>query len=143
MNTLDFFHGAILLKVVNNGPVNFKKYPHNNSSYIIDDKIGIYCKYSQKRISPWVFSFSKAHTEEINKVKNEYKDIFIVLVCNDNGICCLNFQEFCTVISIESNYFPKWIKARRQKREKYAITGSDGKLNYKIGDSDFPEKIYQ
>lgn len=142
MNNIDFFHGAVFSRIIDTYPICVKKHSDNNSSYVINNKTSIYIKYSQKRVSPWTFSFAKTHIEEINKVKNALENIFIVLICNDNGICCLNYQEFCTVISIESNYFPKWIKARRQKGEKYAVTGSDGKLSYKIGDSDFPQKIY-
>lgn len=142
MNTLDFFHGAILLKIVNDTASQLKKYQNNNSSYIINDQIGIYCKYSQKRISPWVFSFSQVHVDEIKRFQSDIGNLFIVLLCNDNGICCLNFQEFCTILSIESKNFPKWIKTSRLKGEKYSVSGSDGKLKYKIGNSDFPHKIY-
>ena len=142
MNTLDFFHGAVLLKITNNSSVSFKKYPHNNSAYIINNDVGIYIKYSQKRISPWTFSFSDMHIDEIKKFKNNI-NIYIVLVCNDNVICCLDFKEFCTVISIENKCFPKWIKSLRLKGEKYSVSGSDGKLKYKIGNSDFPQKIYK
>jgi len=142
VNTIDFFHGAILLKIINNGPTRLKRYQRNNSSYIIDEELGIYCKYSQKRISPWVFSFSEKHVAEIKKFQSNIESIFIALLCNDNGICCLNFQEFCTLLSIENKNFPKWIKASRLKGEKYSVSGSDGKLKYKIGNSDFPNKIY-
>jgi len=143
MNTLNFFHGAVLLKITNDNSVNFKKYQQNNSSYIINNNIGIYIKYSQKRIFPWVFSFSEVHIDEIKKFQNSINNIHIVLVCNDNGVCCLNFKEFCTVISIENKCFPKWIKSSRSKGEKYSVSGSDGKLKHKIGSSDFPQKIYK
>ncbi len=143
MKNIDFFHGAVFSRIIGNSPSCIKRYGGNNSSYIINDRASIYIKYSQKRISPWIFSFAKTHIEEVDRLKNEFKNIFIVLVCNDNGICCLNHHEFYTVISVESNFFPKWIKARRQKGEKYGVTGSDGKLTYKIGDGDFPQKIYE
>lgn len=142
MNNLDFFHGAVFSRIIDNSPTHIEKHGDNNSFYVINNKTPIYIKYCQKRISPWTFSFAKTHIEEISKVKNGFENVFVLLVCNDNGICCLNYQEFCTVISVESNDFPKWIKARRQKGEKYAVSGSDGKLTYKIGDSDFPQKIY-
>jgi hypothetical protein len=141
MNNIDFFHGAVFSRIIDDSSTIIKKHSGNNSSYIINNKTPIYIKYSQKRISPWTFSFAKTHIEDISKVKNGFENIFIILVCNDNGICCLNYQEFCTVISVESNYFPKWIKAQRQKGEKYAVTGSDGELTYKIGNSDFPNKL--
>lgn len=143
MNNSDFFHGAIFSRIVEFKSVNLEKYSDNNSSYIIDNKTVVYIKYSQKRISPWTFSFSKSHVDEIKKIKSDKEFLFIVLLCNDDGICCLNFQEFCTVTSIESEIFPKWIKAQRQQGEKYAVSGSDGELKYKIGNSDFPRKIYE
>jgi hypothetical protein len=138
---IDFFHGVVFSRMIGEKASRFEKIETNNSSYIIDERIPIYIKYSQKRISPWIFTFTEAHIEEIKKVQNGFKEVFILLVCNNNGVCCLNYQEFSTVISTESNYFPKWIKAQRQKGEKYAVTGSDGKLTHKIGDSDFPRKI--
>lgn len=142
MNTTDFFHGAILSRIIDYSSVNFQKYKNNNSSYIINNKIVIYCKYSQKRISPWNFSFLKAHVDEIVNMRQNFDNIFIVLLCNDNGICCLNFREFTALLSVENKNFPKWIKTSRLKGEKYSVSGSDGRLKYKIGNSDFPFKIY-
>jgi len=143
MNNSDFFHGAVLSRIIDNKSVGLGKYITSNSSYIVDDKIVIYIKYSQKRISPWTFSFSKVHIEELKKIKEDKSSLFIILLCNDDGICCLNFQEFSNIISIENENFPKWIKAQRQHGEKYAVSGSDGDLKYKIGNSDFPQKIYE
>ena len=143
MNTIDFFHGAILLRIINYDTAKLSKDPRGNSSYIINDRIGIYCKYSQMRISPWSFSFTAAHADEIKKFKRDIDKLFIVLLCHHNGICCLNFQEFHTVLSLEGESFPKWVKATRLKSEKYTVSGSDGKLKHKIGNSDFPHKIYE
>ncbi|MFH1956756.1 MAG: hypothetical protein ABIJ28_03860 [Patescibacteria group bacterium] len=142
INNIDFFHGAVFSRIIDNSLACIEKHSGNNSSYIINNITPIYIKYSKKRISPWSFSFIKTHIEEINKAINGFENIFVVLICNTNGICCLNYQEFCAVISVESNDFPKWIKTQRQKGEKYTVTGSDGKLTYKIGNSDFPQKLF-
>jgi hypothetical protein len=119
-----------------------KKYGSSGSCYIIDGNTPFYIKYSEKRISPWTFSFTETHIREIDSINDELGNIFIVLVCNDDGICCLNFQEFCTIISVKSNLFPKWVKAQRRRSEKYTVTGSDGELTYKIGNNDFPQKLF-
>ncbi len=143
MKDFEFFHGAALIRIIHdNISDSIKKYTNNNSSYAINSETGIYIKYSQSRMSPWNFSFSDVHVNEIKDMKNNFGEVYIVLVCNHNGICCLNFEEFSAVISIENKNFPKWIKASRMKGEKYFISGSDGELKHKIGDSDFPKKIY-
>lgn len=142
MHLFEFYHGAALLKIIKSN--KYKKIEllsNNNSVYLIDDKYGLYIKYSQKRISPWVFTFDKVHIDEISEVYGLLKNVYIVLICHDDGICCLNWQEFNTVLSIQDNIYPKWIKAIRKINEKYSVFGSDGNLQHKIGISDFPDKL--
>ncbi len=129
----DFFHGVLLSKLLDYQKINIEKHTYF-SAYIINNRV-YYVKYSKNRISPWTFSFSETHIAELIDLKEKFKKVYIALVCNEDGICCLNFQEFRTVIAIENKDFPKWIKATRQRREKYLVTGSDGKLTYKIGDN--------
>jgi hypothetical protein len=133
LNQSDFFHGVLLSKLLDHGELNVRKHQYF-SAYIINNK-AYYIKYSSNRISPWSFSFSETHIRELVDLSNQFKEIFVALICNEDGICCLNFQEFKTVIAVENMNFPKWIKATRQKREKYSVSGSDGKLKYKIGDN--------
>jgi hypothetical protein len=37
----------------------------------------------------------------------------------------------------------EWISATRHKREMYSVKGSNGELNFKIGQNEFPEKIFR
>jgi len=133
LNQSDFFHGVLLTKLLDHQELNIKKHPYS-SAYIINNRV-YYIKYSKNRISPWTFSFAETHVAELIDLIEHFENVYIVLICNEDGICCLNFQEFKAVIAVENANFPKWIKAIRQKREKYAVTGSDGKLSYKIGDN--------
>lgn len=142
MQNFEFFHGAAVIKIVHSGYFKtIESFGKSNSAYLIDEKIGLYIKYSQKRMSPWVFTFDKEHIKEINEINDLLGNTFIILVCNDDGICCLNWKEFYTLISIDSSNYPKWIKASRRKNEKYSVCGIDGELKHKIGNSDFPNKI--
>jgi len=36
----------------------------------------------------------------------------------------------------------EWISATRHRREMYAVNGSNGELGFKIGQNDFPEKLF-
>jgi len=69
--------------------------------------------------------------------------VYITLICDEDGICCLDWNEFTTVISTESELYPKWIAVSRGKGEKYYVWGSDGELKHKIGNIDFPRKIFE
>ena len=138
----EFFHGTVLTKLVHSNLFKtIQAFGKSNSSYLIDDKIGLYIKYSTKRMAPWSFSFLQEHINELKDMVDLIGKAFVCLVCNDDGVCCLDWQEFCTIISIESIVFPKWIRTSRKKNEKYSVHGCDGELKHKIGISDFPSKL--
>ena len=132
MSRVSFFHGAALIRVIRHGSFcSVKVCEENDCSYLINDDSGIYIKYSQRRLSPWGFTFSEEHVREIEDMNERLGKVFVVLVCNEDGICCLDWQEFATVISTESTMYPKWISLSRMKGEKYSVWGRDGKLKHK------------
>lgn len=108
---------------------------------MVNEKSFIYVKHSTKRISPWPFTFLPEHMLDIASLYNRNKRSFVVLICNDDGICCLDYDELAQVIFFGNVGQSKFIRISRSPREKYAVSGSDGKLKHKIGDSEFPEKV--
>jgi len=90
------FHGTVFTRLLHGSSpkVTIGNYPSkSNSSYVIDGKIGLYVKHSAKRMSPWGFTFKKIHQDEILEMKNKYGEVYTTLVCHDDGIVCLNFEE--------------------------------------------------
>ncbi len=144
MSTASFFHGAALIRVIRHELFSsIRVYTNNDCSYLVNDSSGIYIKYSQKALTPWSFTFSQDHVHEIGEMNQRLGQVYVVLICNEDGICCLNWQEFATVISTESKTYPKWISVSRMKGEKYSVWGRDGELRHKVGNIDFPRKIFE
>lgn len=138
------FHGLVLARIIHgtNRQFSIRPFPTpSNSSYVINDKIGIYIKYSTGRMTPWRFTFRKEHQNEIEAMKKGLKSIFLLLVCNDDGIVCLSYEELKKILNDQHDEI-EWISATRHKRESYAVKGSDGKLGFKIGPNAFPEKLF-
>ncbi len=143
MNTVSFFQGAAIIKIIRYEEYHrIQVYNKYENAYIVNDKSVIYIKYSQKRLPPWNYTFVKEHVSDLTTMAEEFNDVFIVLICNEDGICCLNWHEFNTVISVENTQYPKWVSVSRMKKEKYSIWGRDGEIKYKIGNVDFPRKIF-
>ncbi len=138
----EFYHGAVLSRLTHaNKPISLKLYPtSSNSSYVINDKIGVFIKYSSKRMSPWSFSFRMEHQDEILKIKESLGKVFLLLVCHDDGIVALSFDELKFILD-EKHDEVEWIRISRRPREKYSVKGSDGKLKFKIGGNEFPSKV--
>ena len=140
----EFFHGLVFARIIHGiqDSISVKAFPtESNSSYVINNQIGIYIKYSTKRMTPWRFTFKKEHQEEIDQMKKSMEKVFLLLVCNDDGIVCLSYDELRQILD-EQHEPIEWISASRHKREMYAIKGSNGKLGFKIGPNDFPKKIF-
>jgi hypothetical protein len=139
----EFYHGIVFARLlhVTQKNVCIKPFPtQDNASYVINDKVGIYIKYSTKRLSPWRFSFQKKHQDEILEMKNKIGETFLLLVCNNDGIVIISFNELKHILN-EKYKSVEWVSVARGRGEMYAVKGSDGELEFKIGKIEFPAKI--
>ncbi len=140
----EFFHGAVLTRLIHDSDIGLRinqyNYADNNASYVVNDKVGLYIKHSTNRLSPWTFTFHKEHQDEIQEMKRKLSDVFIVLVCNDDGVVCLSFEELKKALD-DYHKTAEWVRVARRPRQKYGVTGSDGKLKTKIGENEFPKKL--
>lgn len=140
----EFYHGVVLSRLVHgNVPVQIYPFPTtSNASYVLNGAVGLYIKHSAKRLTPWRFSFQQEHQNEIQKMKDKFEDVFLALVCGDDGVVILSYQELKKILD-EQHEETEWISVSRRTREKYTVSGSDGKLKYKIGENEFPSKVLE
>ena len=143
MYNYSFFYGSALVRLIHNSKTFGIKLYSGNNCYLVNEKSITYLKHCTSRISPWSFSFMPEHMAEIARIYETNKNLFIVLICNDDGVCCLDFDELSQVIFFGTINLSKSVRVSRSPREKYTVTGSDGKLKHKIGDNEFPQKILE
>jgi hypothetical protein len=72
-------------------------------------------------MSPWRFSFLKEHQDEIYDMNKRMKKMFIIFICNTDGIACLSFEELKKILDNEHKSI-EWVAISRKKREKYVLT---------------------
>lgn len=109
----------------------------DNSSYIINDKLGFYIKHSAKRLTPWQFTFKAQHHQSITKLNKLYGNGYVVFVCNSDGICAITFKDYFKLIRDIEDEQIKNISVSRLKNEQYSVSGTDGELEHKIQDNNF------
>ena len=139
MYNYTFFHGSALVRLVQDRRTKGITLYSGNNSYLVNNIACIYLKHCTKRLTPWSFTFQPEHIREIAEIRKNIGNTYIVLICSDDGICCLNYYELSQLVFIGDFNKSKHIRVSRSPREKYEV---DGKLKYKIGDSDFPRKIF-
>jgi hypothetical protein len=92
-------------------------------------------------MSPWQFTFKQEHRVEIEKMCSTLR-VFVVLVCNDDGIVCLSHAELESLIGDQAGQLG-WITATRRARQMYGVKGSSGSLETKVGANEFPAKLFR
>lgn len=120
---------------------SIKKYKQDSRScYLINNKIWLFIKTSTARNGPWSFTFLKEHQDEIQEMKNNLEEVFVVLLCNEDGIVALSFDELKYILDY-NHLETEWIKVQRKKGEKYTVFWHDWELSRKIWENEFPKKI--
>ena len=140
----EFYHGAVFARLLHGRQQGCSIrlfHSESNSSYVIDSDIGVYIMVSAKRLTPWRFTFAREHQAEIEELRMTASRVFVLLVCYDDGIVCLSYDEMKQILDAEYGE-AEWISATRRRREMYSVKGSDGSLEFKIGHSDFPSKLF-
>lgn len=140
----EFYHGAAFARLIHSAKqLTVRLYSsENNASYVVNGKIGLYLKHSEKRMSPWIFSFQKRHQMELLELKKKFGSVILGLVCRDDGIVGLTYEELKSILDKKYGLV-EWVSVSRKQRHEYSIKGKDGKLKHKVGHQDFLNKVLE
>jgi hypothetical protein len=101
INEYEFYNGVVLNRLIRKGKaLNIDIFPSKSAnSFVINDKVGIYIKYSRKVTSPWRFTFKKVHQDEMKIMSELLNKLYLILVCYDDGIVCLEYSEIKNILN--------------------------------------------
>ena len=106
----------------------------------VDKSIGLFIKYSNKKLSPWRYTIYKAEQEELEILQELCSTVFLIIVNGFDGIACLTFKDLKEIL--DENYGDsEWISVKRRLHTEYRIAGSDGRLEKKIATNSFPKIV--
>ena len=103
-------------------------------------KVGLYIKISNKRISPWRYTFLKSHQKEIRKMHEECKNVFVLLIAGNDGVVLLNHDNLKKLLD-EQFEATEWLSVSRKYNQYYRVDGHDRKKKINIPKNAFPDEI--
>lgn len=145
LREFEFFHGVVLARILHSTAeaISLNRFSSNfNAGYVLNGSTGLYVKHCNKRLAPWRFSFQPEHLQQVQMMKVSLNKLFILLVCNDDGIVCLSHDEVAQILD-PRHRSNKWIRVHRRPRKMYSVTGSDGELEFKVGAGDLRVTLFE
>ncbi|MDI9348766.1 MAG: hypothetical protein QM537_02040 [Candidatus Symbiobacter sp.] len=142
MNDFLFYHGAVFAKIVHHSDEKLFIQAVNtsdNAAYEVNGNF-LYIKYSTKRLSPWMFTYSEDNFRNFINFSFVYKRSFAVFVCNNDGICVIKKNELLELFSGEVNS-SKTITISTGRNKSYTVRGTDGELPNKASRTNGLEQI--
>jgi hypothetical protein len=130
----EFYHGSLLRSLIVECGMPIEVTADDKlgrvDSFAINRQVAVHIKHSEKRMSPWQFTFSRDNVEELIHLDDKYSSLFICFVCGDDGFLCITPEEFLSVTGpAKSDTY--WLRISRPRNKMYEVTGNDGTLESK------------
>lgn len=98
---------------------------------------GLFVKYATDRVSPWSYSFSKHHQDEMRQLYQDCGELFVAFVAGDDGIAGINYEKLKQILD-DNHEAQEWVRVSRKPRQNYRISGNDGVLEGPLARNSFP-----
>ena len=85
-------------------------------------------KYSNKRLSPWQFSFAQEQFDEFVGLSSKYALSWLVLMCGMDGFVAIRSDDVYRICK-PTNEGPAWIRVSRNRNSMYRVSGNIAALS--------------
>ena len=128
------YHGAVLAELVDEAKCTLSiaelREEGRLSSYVLNDRVGLYVKHSGTCMPPWQFTFTEGNSLTLRELQRQSATVFVVLVCWLDGMVCLSFDELAMILNSAGTQ-QEWVRVERRKNEWYGVSGSAAELPHK------------
>src|SRR5688572_21602988 len=119
----ELFHGAIIRAILVKAErpiiVRIDDPDGRINSFVLDDSVAVNLKHSEKKLSPWIFSFAMDHINELIHLKERYEALLIGLICWRDGVVFLSPQQFLEITTAKED--KHWVRVERGRNEMYSV----------------------
>lgn len=130
-----FYHGALLHEIVIRAGrelrIELRNVHGRADAYVIDGSVGLLIKHSTMRLTPWAFTFSRDHVDEIRALRAGTKVCFVGLVCGDDGFVCVRDADLVSILSPTDKDLAS-VRVERRPRKMYRVSSGGNELAGKL-----------
>ncbi|WP_161552300.1 hypothetical protein [Rhodothermus marinus] len=136
--------GAVLrILLRHNGQLAVRELNDTAGHFIINSSTRILVRYASGKNGRWRFTLRE---EDIATLLNDYAQsglfgAYLILVCGQEAVGVLSPDEWCQLLDLGGNYKVQTITICRDARCQMEVTGTRGRLAYRIPAARFPRMI--
>jgi len=139
----DIYHGAALSQIVRHQ--SFKALNSGSSKqghYLINSDRHVLVKYRTNSGPTWQFTFKPDEVAAIKKMAKKSQSVFLCLVCGQDTLCALNFDEIKILLSGTPDE-QQSITIEAPASKSLRVRGSNGDLPRTVAHNAFPQKLFE
>ena len=97
------------------------------NTFVVNDEVGIFLKHSSKRLPPWQFMYTNEHSDEIDRLANRCRKVWLLHVCGRDGVVVIDLGEFQLMNPVDAET-TRFVRVDRDRNTMYRVNGTGGKL---------------
>lgn len=98
------------------------------NTFRLNSDVGIYIKHSSKRLPPWQFTYLSDHIEEIARLAEKCRHVWLIHICGQNGIAVISLEEFFVINPIEADT-TRLVRVDCDRNTMYKVNGTGARLS--------------
>lgn len=130
-----FFHGALLHDIIISAGcpvcISLNDFHGRPDAYILNGEVGLLIKHSAARLTPWIFTFSKEHLDELRSLRAITKVCFVGFVCDEDGFVCVRDADLVSILTPTDSELAS-LRIDRPPRKMYRVSCSGYELDGKL-----------
>lgn len=143
----DKYYGVVLRHLTKSGHrvSGLREVGDKAGHFHINEEAFLLVKYSSRDRSPWRFSF---HPSDFPVLVEGYHQSglfggsYVCLVCGFDSVCLLHEDEWSALLNLNDTGRQQTITVCRGAGRSFSVSGTAGKLDYKVPVSRFPSLLF-
>ena len=143
----DKYYGVVLRQLTKSGHrvSDLREVGDKAGHFHINEEAFLLVKYSSKDQSPWRFCFHPSDFPVLLESHHRgglFGGSYVCLVCGFDSICLLHEDDWSVLLSMSCTDRQQTIMVRRDAGRSFIVSGTAGRLDYKVSLSRFPSSLF-
>lgn len=97
------------------------------NTFVVNEAVGVYLKHSSGRLPPWQFMYSDEHFDEIQRLGERCRKVWLMHVCGRDGVVVIDLDEFL-LMNPSDAATTRFVRVDRDRNTMYRVNGTGGRL---------------